>query len=305
VAIPDESKRRPFYFIIDEFADFVSEDIARGLERLRKFGCFFILSHQEQQQLLDESRRLYTAVMGNAHVKAIFTTYYEDAEVMAKQLFAKRLSEDVIKHTTQQLINIPIKTRETVRGISHTEMGSSSGSQAQSRDMGSMFFSGYAGLTLSEATGYVSGSADASHETDVPWYDFEQLWQTIPMYRTPEELLQKFISWIIVEEPRRFQFKFHRFGPVPLISPFVGDVRVREKDIAACIAQSRERYAKKIIVVTEEISARRSALLGPGATKKFAEVSIGPSLENDEGISLAEVLSVETSKRFIGKKKSK
>lgn len=93
-------KRRPFYFYIDEFQDFVSNEgstttLAQILSEARKFGLSLTLAHQTLGQV---SERM-TSALGNIGTKIVFAVDRTDAETMAKKLFL--ISGEEVKHTVE------------------------------------------------------------------------------------------------------------------------------------------------------------------------------------------------------------
>lgn len=109
-----ESRRRPFYFYLDEFGQFVSEDISKALQELRKFKVFLILAHQELEQLREENRKVYSAVMSEPQVRASFRISREDAEIMAKEMFTGKIRGDMEKRRIEQTKFRPVETERTI-----------------------------------------------------------------------------------------------------------------------------------------------------------------------------------------------
>jgi hypothetical protein len=105
--IPEE-RRRPFFFYLDEFQNFVSDDIARALQELRKFKVFFTLAHQELEQLMDDSKKVYSAVLAEPEIKISFRLSREDAEIMAREMFTGKIRGDQIKNMLKQTKFRPI-----------------------------------------------------------------------------------------------------------------------------------------------------------------------------------------------------
>ncbi len=92
--------RKPFFFCIDEFQDFCSNDgaaqtLSQILSECRKFGLYLTLAHQTLAQV---SARMQGA-LGNVQLKIIFGISREDAEVIAKHLF--RVDTKEIKHVVE------------------------------------------------------------------------------------------------------------------------------------------------------------------------------------------------------------
>jgi hypothetical protein len=79
-----EARRRPFYFYVDEFHDFLTLSFADILSASRKYGLNLVLAHQHLTQL-DE--KLRGAILGNAGTLISFRVGVEDAELLAKEFY--------------------------------------------------------------------------------------------------------------------------------------------------------------------------------------------------------------------------
>jgi hypothetical protein len=79
-----ETRRRPFYFYVDEFHDFLTLSFADILSASRKYGLNLVLAHQHLAQL-DE--KLSSAILGNAGTIISFRIGVEDAELLAKEFY--------------------------------------------------------------------------------------------------------------------------------------------------------------------------------------------------------------------------
>jgi len=109
---PGGGDPRPYYLYLDEFADFVSLDIAAMLDQVRKFGLFMVLAHQRFGQL-DEN--LIDAVLTNCRIKAVFGGLpYESAKLMAQELFIGELDSKKIKAAIYQTEFWPKYSRDKV-----------------------------------------------------------------------------------------------------------------------------------------------------------------------------------------------
>lgn len=90
--------RKPFYFYIDEFQDFVANEgsiqtLSQILSEARKFGLHLTLAHQTLGQMNYERMR---SALGNVGTKVVFNVDRDDAEIMAKKLFS--VGGEGIKH---------------------------------------------------------------------------------------------------------------------------------------------------------------------------------------------------------------
>ena len=93
--------RKPFYFYIDEFQDFVANEgsaltLSHILSEARKFGLHLTLAHQILGQMT--SLRMQSA-LGNIGTKIVFAADRFDAEIMAKKLF--QVSGEEVKHEVE------------------------------------------------------------------------------------------------------------------------------------------------------------------------------------------------------------
>lgn len=280
-----EKKRRPFYFVIDEFGDFVCEDVARGLQALRKFKVSMILAHQELEQLREDSRRVYSAVMANPAVRLVFRTSREDAEKMALEMFTGKIRDDVVKRVIRQTKYEPVETTREVVTDGETE------TESQSKTKGSSFGKneglskadvypvGFLGLTdelvtVIKNTSESTSSSDNEAETEAQSHGFSHSVSKVPFHEyhpykeitsvedhSVQGIIEKFISWIVNQNPRHAQLKIGTYPPIPIITPEVKEIRIREKDVQKFKEYIYSRYAKRAEEVDQEIKERREQLL--------------------------------------------
>ena len=280
-----EKKRRPFYFVIDEFGDFVCEDVARGLQALRKFKVSMILAHQELEQLREDSRRVYSAVMANPAVRLVFRTSREDAEKMALEMFTGKIRDDVVKRVIRQTKYEPVETtREVVTDSeteteSHSETKGSSFGKSEGLSKADVYPIGFLGLTdelvtVIKNTSETTSVSDSEAETEGQSHGFSHSVSKVPFHEyhpykeitsvedhSIQGIIEKFISWIVNQNPRHAQLKIGTYPPMPIITPEVKDVRVREKDVQKFKEYIYSRYAKRAEEVDQEIKERREQLL--------------------------------------------
>jgi len=287
-----ESKRKrmpPFYFYIDEFGELVSEDVARALQELRKFRVSLVLAHQELQQLREDSPKLYSTVMAEPDIKVTFSISREDAEIMVKSLFTGKIRGDKIKRIIEQTKFWPHETTRTVQsstlggGSSHgTSKGGTSGdvttnitTEAYLPEQGLLGTNTL--VDVSETSGESYSISDSSGESDVetatwsetttevPFYEYEPFMEVSSVqYYSIEEMLEKYISWIKSQTPRYALLKIGTRAPIPIVTPFVENLPVRQKDVEAFKEKVYSQYARPATEVDEEIAVRRKALMSPG-----------------------------------------
>ena len=141
-------KLKPFYVYIDEFARFVTRDIAYGLEETRKYKVFFTLAHQHLAQLKKEDEYLYSSVMTNCKNKIVFGSLsFEDADIMSQTLHAGFLDLKKVKDEIYRMRERHIEeVREVItksEGLTDTtgwsETDSTSHSSASGKGEGGAF----------------------------------------------------------------------------------------------------------------------------------------------------------------------
>lgn len=121
---------RPFYLAIDEFENYVTEDIADVLDQGPKFGIYLILAHHSLEQLKEQNQKVYAAVMQNAKIKIIYGGLtYENSEILIKELFSYRgrggLNPDQIKRIQKSPYLEPTESTRIVSSDSYGESKSS------------------------------------------------------------------------------------------------------------------------------------------------------------------------------------
>jgi len=179
-----EGQRRPFFLMLDEFDEYVSEDLGLILAKLRKFGVSATLAHQSLQNLVDRPK-IFAAVKSNCQTVICGRCSREDAELMALHMFTGGFRDDIILDEIEQIKYEPVETsREvTTETKSWSEsvangLGKSTGKtlgKVKSRQTGK---SKSTGTNWSDASGGGSSSGfshgdntSASHGSSFPLHD--------------------------------------------------------------------------------------------------------------------------------------
>ncbi|MGH1447717.1 MAG: type IV secretion system DNA-binding domain-containing protein [Cognatishimia sp.] len=153
---PYDSRLKPFYIYIDEFAQYVSNDIAHSLEEVRKFKVFYLLAHQHLGQLKRDNAYLYQSVLTNCKNKVVFGGLsFEDAEIMNKEIQEGFVDLKTIKHTQTRIRERHIETTRRVR----QEQFSQSTGQSDQRSSSST-------ISQSDAVGHSEGETHSRSHTD-------------------------------------------------------------------------------------------------------------------------------------------
>lgn len=129
-----DPKLKHFYVYIDEFAQYVTRDIGRTLEEVRKFKASFVLAHQHLAQLKREDEYLYASVMTNCKNKVVFGGLSEDdADLMNKEIQTGFIDLKSIKHEQMRIRERHIESRRLVRQEQYSESEGSSQQRTQSQ----------------------------------------------------------------------------------------------------------------------------------------------------------------------------
>jgi hypothetical protein len=130
---PRDPSLKPFYFYIDEFAQFITRDIAYSLEEARKRKLYMILAHQHLAQLKKEDEYLYASVMTNCKNKIVFGGLsVEDSEIMVRELQTGFLDMKSLKHQQYRTRVRHIEERREVRSYSDSSSQGTTQSQTES-----------------------------------------------------------------------------------------------------------------------------------------------------------------------------
>jgi hypothetical protein len=150
-------RRRHWLLAIDEFPQFVTSDVANGLDELRKFGVRLILAHQRLAQIPED---LLSAVLTNAKIRAVFGGLSRaDAEILARELFTGEVRGSRVKHITTQTKFRPQLTEREIESYSEAESDADADSDGWSEGTSS---GSQSGVTDSSAT---RTSGDLTDET--------------------------------------------------------------------------------------------------------------------------------------------
>jgi hypothetical protein len=232
----------PYFLYLDEFQTFVSLDITKMLDQVRKYKLFTFLAHQRFGQL---DRDLSDAVLTNCRIKAVFGGLpVESARMMAEELFIGELDPMKIKVSIYQTKFWPKYSRDKVYSYSQSS-GRSEGrgdNRALSAGAGMVhgeffspqdwFSSGPTGASvmMSESNNQVSGqhtsetdfSGEARGEADVPIMlpvPFQEL--SSHQFFTTEEQLTQLTAALKEQFGRHCFIKIHQQKTMPMRVPFV------------------------------------------------------------------------------------
>jgi len=124
-----------YILYLDEFQEYITDDIAAMLDQVRKGGLHIVLAHQHLGHFA-ENPKLKKSVFTNARLRAVFGGLdYEDACVLGNEMFLPDLNTRQIEKAIYHTVHVYEKKYETIRSRSRshgtlTVEGISSGSGA-------------------------------------------------------------------------------------------------------------------------------------------------------------------------------
>lgn len=92
-----QDKPRPFMLYIDEVQNYINHDIEEILAQARKRGLFLTLAHQDLGQLKTAGEAIYSGVMSNALIKAVFGMTMREADELVDEIFAHQVDFERVK----------------------------------------------------------------------------------------------------------------------------------------------------------------------------------------------------------------
>jgi hypothetical protein len=289
---------RPYFLYLDEFQSFVSLDITKMLDQVRKYGLFTILAHQRFGQLDDDLR---DAVLTNCRIKAVFGGLpVESARLMAQELFIGDLDPKKIKVAIYQTKFWPKYSRDKVYTYSsstghsvgkgeNTAISSGTGHvTGEFFQPGDWFSSGQSAIlsaSRSEVSGHHSSqtyfAGEGHGEADVPIMlpvPFQELSNV--QFFTPEEQLLELTAALKEQFGRHCFIKVHQQKTQPLRVPFVEPYKPPIKNLRwyetkildETNASPASRVDAEITREESELTSRSKRNAGTGSHAKEPEV---------------------------------
>lgn len=152
---------RHTFVLCDEFPEYLSNDLASGLARLRKREVHFVLAHQYLDQIEQDNPKLMASVETNCQVKLIFGGLRRlDAERLAKELYTGEVHGDEIKRATAQVAFRPVMKWMDIQSQSHGGFSATGRSTTEGRSV-SDGTSASEGETTTSTTSNGMGSSTA------------------------------------------------------------------------------------------------------------------------------------------------
>jgi hypothetical protein len=161
-SLPPGKDASLYVLYLDEFQEYITDDLAAMLDEVRKGGLHMVLAHQHLGHFTD-NRRLQKSVFTNARIRAVFGGLdYEDATIVANEMFLSDLNTRQIKKAYYHTIHL---YREETRQVRGSSWGSGSSQTVSTSEM--------SGISTPESEGWfaptprsVEFSSDSSSTSD-------------------------------------------------------------------------------------------------------------------------------------------
>lgn len=242
-------KWRPYHVALDEFGQFVTEEMADGLDEMRGFGLSFILAHQHLAQLKEESGRVFDSVLTNAKIKVVFGGLSrEDAEIMGAEVFTGTWTGTRILQELYSVSSMPVKIAERTLTTSTSD--------------------GYSDSMNTEdgSTAMTSSGSSGESVSNHPVFDYERVRQLAHVERLSLEAeREESIAGLKEQKPRQCLLKCERDEePCSVRVPAVEGVRVLPSRLLAIRQALEEAHGHDPEDVEEELRRRKEDYIGAG-----------------------------------------
>lgn len=244
---PNGEKPSTFSLYLDEFQEYVTDDVAAMLDQVRKGGLHMVLAHQHLGHF-EGNDRLKESVFTNARIRVVFGGLSTPSACqLADEMFLPDLNQRQIKKAYYHTIHLYKEETRTIRGRSSSRGGSETTSTGMSwsgiPDDGEGWFTGPESVSESESSSSSESWQESDSETEVPVF--------VP---TPVQELTNEVEWSCEEKVSRvaemlkYQQQRHCFIKLdtektqPLKVPFVRDHALPEGSVEGYEA---ELYARQ------------------------------------------------------------
>ncbi|MBK7142028.1 MAG: type IV secretion system DNA-binding domain-containing protein [bacterium] len=265
---------QPFTVYIDEFGKIVCQDFTDALDLLRQFGVSFVLANQRLGQLKTdmENDDIYSSVMANTLTKISFSLAYDDAEIMAREIFALQIRGDDIKYQGKRTMLIPQQDIIELHGES-SGSGSVAGVSITTDPNSGSFLMDSFQRSQSDSDSHASSNSNSTHEAIQTTFERE-LEDETPVFTSVEEKVNHYKNEIVRQPFRHCKVKLPYREPISLETPTVPLYPIAPEPL---LAFKEEVYKRMRLRTQKEVDAliddRLRHYLGP---ERYAQL-YGPS----------------------------
>ena len=220
----------PFILYLDEFQEYITDDLAAMLDEVRKGGLQMVLAHQHLGHFVDNPR-LEKSVFTNARIRAVFGGLdFEDAAKLANEMFLEDLNARQIAKAYWHTIHLYREEKRNIHSESFgtsqsegTHTASSLGSMTP-RDAVEGWFGPGGSEFVSDGFGQMTGTSDFAGSSDVEVPVFvpiptqelgsEETWSR-------EEKVSRVVQILKLQQQRHCYIRLNREKTQPLKVPKV------------------------------------------------------------------------------------
>lgn len=223
---PHGEKPRTFALYLDEFQEYLTDDVAAMLDQVRKGGLHMVLAHQHLGHFA-ENERLKESVFTNARIRAVFGGLSTpSASELAEEMFLPDLNQRQIKKAYYHTVHLYEEQTRTIRGRSRSlAIGQTRGSaNGMSGPVEGWF--GYEQDALNRSESESESSFESEHESEseveVPVFvpiPVKELTSETEWSR--EEKVSRVAQMLKYQQQRHCFIKLDTEGTQPLKVPFV------------------------------------------------------------------------------------
>lgn len=243
---------RDFFFIVDEFAQFTSDDFLDALKRFRKRNVHVVLAAQDLADLMtEEGDRLLQSAKNNTSLQVVFhMNNPKYCRELAAQLFPLQITGKSIKYQGQHQVFRPIPTQEEVtsetEAYGETSPGASHSSSETAR--GNLYDVDEEDVIRTSAESSSDPSSMYSHSLTrtMQWHtEYETLIQPeTPVFNTPDEEEIHYAQQLYAQDVGECFVRYHPLkSPLPVTTPAPGAPGFPE---AIAAEQNIRRYVERI-----------------------------------------------------------
>lgn len=160
---PAGEKPRTFSLYLDEFQEYITDDISGMLDQVRKGGLHMVLAHQHLGHLV-ENHKLLQSILTNARLRAVFGGLpYTEACLLANEMFLSDLNTRQIKKAYYHTAHLYEEQNRNIKSVSIGKGTSDSKNWSKGSGTVSGYGSGFAEMSA-------GGHSTASSRPDQPFF---------------------------------------------------------------------------------------------------------------------------------------
>jgi hypothetical protein len=232
--VPAGEKPRSFKLYLDEFQEYITDDVAAMLDQVRKGGLHMVLAHQHLGHF-EDNNRLKESVFTNARIRAVFGGLSTPSACeLAEEMFLPDLNTRQIKKAYYHTVHIYEEQTRIIRGRSSGHGSTVTGGSSTGLSGPAVEWFDDLNLNLEEMSRFDTESQSSSEsemesesEVEVPVFvpiPVKELGSETEWSR--EEKVSRVAQMLKYQQQRHCFIKIDTEKTQPLKVPFVRDFRV-------------------------------------------------------------------------------